>query len=204
MKVTGMAKYATEFPVKNKVYGQGINSTIAKGEIISIDTSEAEKLPGVLKVITYKNAEKLKAFDTTPAPLSTSSIAPILQDNKVHYYGEFIGLVVAETFEQAQYAARLVKYEYRKDPAPAIHFDKLKGNAYTPKKNPDYTLGDLAAGLSAADEVVDVTYNTPIEHHHPMEMHAVIASWDEGKVMVYATQQMLNDATIAISDTFQI
>lgn len=204
LKVRGMAKYSTEFSVKNKVYGHGINSTIAKGEIISIDTSEAEKLPGVLKIITYKNAEKLKTFDTEKAANSTTSIAPVLQTNKVHYYGEFVGLVVAETFEQAQHAARLVKYEYRKDSDPAIHFDKVKSKAYPPKNNPDYKLGDLNAGLAAADEKLDVTYVTPIEHHHPMELHAIIATWDNGKVMAYATQQMVNDCTIAISDTFQI
>ena len=114
LKVMGKAKYATEFPVENKVYGQGINSTIAKGEIVSIDTSEAEKLKGVLKVITYKNATKLKTFDEEMPELTTDSIAPVLQSNKVHYYGEYVGLVVAETFEQAQYAARLVKFEYKK------------------------------------------------------------------------------------------
>ena len=204
LKVRGMAKYSTEFPVKNKVYGQGINSTIAKGEIVSIDASEAEKLPGVLKVITFRNAEKLKVFDKVPYPISTTSIAPVLQNNKVHYYGEFVGLVVAETFEQAQYAARLVKFEYKKDADPAIHFDKLKSKAYESKKNPDYSRGDLEAGLSAADETLDVTYTTPIEHHHPMELHAIIASWENGKVKAYATQQIVEDATIAISDTFQI
>ncbi len=204
LKVMGMAKYSTEFSVPNKVYGQGINSTIAKGEIVSIDTSEAEKLPGVLKIITYKNAEKLKAFDEIPAQVSTKSIAPVLQNNKVHYYGEFVGLVVAETFEQAQYAARLVKYKYKKDTDPAINFDKLKSKTYKPKEHPDYSRGNLDAGLSSADEVVDVTYNTPIEHQHPMELHGIIASWENGKVMAYATQQIIEDATIAISDTFQI
>lgn len=204
LKVTGMAKYSSEFPVKNKVYGQGINSTIAKGEIVSIDTSEAEKQPGVLKIITYKNAEKLNRFDEIPTPISTTTIAPVLQSNKVHYYGEYVGLVVAETFEQAQHAARLVKFEYRKDPNPAIHLDKHRGKAYRPQDMEDYKLGNLDAGLSAADEVVDVTYTTPVEHQHPMELHAIIATWDKGNVMAYATQQMVNDATIAISDTFQI
>ena len=141
--------------------------------------------------------------DEKPA-LTTSSIVPVLQDNKVHYYGQYVGLVVAETFEQAQYAARLVKYQYSQDSDPAIHFDKLKPTATMPKKNPDYTLGDLGAGLSAADETIDVTYHTPIEHHHPMELHAIIATWDNGKVMAYATQQMVNDCTIAISGTFGI
>jgi len=112
LKVTGLAKYASEFPVENKVYGQGINSTIAKGEIVSIDTSEAEKLDGVLKIITYKNAEKLKTFDEKRPAINTDSIAPVLQDNKVNYYGEYVGLVVAETFEIAQHAASLVKIEY--------------------------------------------------------------------------------------------
>lgn len=204
LKVTGMAKYASEFPIKDKVYAQGLNSTIAKGEIVSIDTSEAEKLPGVLKIITYKNAEKLKAFDKEMPEVSTTSIAPVLQTNKVHFYGEYVGLVVAETFEQAQYAARLVKFTYKKDANPAIHLDKLRAKAYKPNDKSDYSRGDLKAGLSAADEKLEVTYNTPIEHHHPMELHAVIASWDNGKVTAYASQQIVNDATIAISDTFQI
>ncbi len=204
LKVMGMAKYASEFPIKDKVYAQGLNSTIAKGEIVSIDTSEAEKLPGVLKIITYKNAEKLKAFDKEMPEISTTSIAPVLQTNKVHFYGEYVGMVVAETFEQAQYAARLVKFTYKKDANPAIHLDKLRAKAYKPNEKSDYSRGDLKAGLSAADEKIEVTYNTPIEHHHPMELHAVIASWDNGKVTAYASQQIVNDATIAISDTFQI
>ena len=204
LKVTGMAKYASEFPIKDKVYGQGLNSTIAKGEIVSIDTSEAEKLPGVLKIITYKNAEKLKTFDNKMTEVSTTTIAPVLQTNMVHFYGEYVGLVVAETFEQAQYAARLVKFKYKKDANPAIHLEKLRAKAYKPNEKSDYSRGDLKAGLAAADERLEVTYNTPIEHHHPMEMHAVIASWDNGKVTAYASQQIVNDATIAISDTFQI
>ena len=204
LKVMGMAKYASEFPIKDKVYGQGLNSTIAKGEIVSIDTSEAEKLPGVLKIITYKNAEKLKTFDKQMTEVSTTSIVPVLQTNKVHFYGEYVGLVVAETFEQAQYAARLVKFKYKKDPNPAIHLDKLRAKAYKPNEKSDYSRGDMKAGLAAADEKLEVTYNTPIEHHHPMELHAVIASWDNGKVTAYASQQIVNDATIAISDTFQI
>ena len=204
LKVTGMAKYASEFPIKDKVYGQGLNSTIAKGEIVSIDTAEAEKLPGVIKIITYKNAEKLKTFDNKMTEVSTTTIAPVLQTNMVHFYGEYVGLVVAETFEQAQYAARLVKFKYKKDANPAIHLEKLRAKAYKPNEKSDYSRGDLKAGLAAADEKLEVTYNTPIEHHHPMEMHAVIASWDNGKVTAYSSQQIVNDATIAISDTFQI
>ncbi len=204
LKVMGKAKYASEFTVENKVYGQGINSTIAKGEIISIDTSEAEKLPGVLEIITYKNAEKLKTFDTDMPAIGTDSIAPVLQSNKVHYYGEYVGFVVAETFEQAQYAARLVKYTYKKDPTALINFKESRDKAYKPTEDSDYSRGNLEKGLSEADAIVEQTYNTPIEHHHPMELHATIASWDNGKVIAYASQQIVEDARIAISNTFQI
>jgi len=204
LKVMGKAKYATEFPVENKVYGQGINSTIAKGEIISIDTSEAEKLEGVLKVITYKNAEKLKTFDEEMTEIATDTIAPVLQSNKVKYYGEYVGLVVAETLEQAKYAARLVKFEYKKDTDAAIDFEKSKAKAYTPDNGSNYSRGNMDNGLSEADMLVEQTYNTPIEHHHPMELHATIANWDNGKVLAYASQQIVEDATIAISGTFQI
>lgn len=204
LKVTGMAKYATEFPIPNKVYGQGINSTIAKGEIISIDTSEAENLEGVLKIITYKNAEKLKTFDEELGPNRPDTIAPVLQNNKVNYYGEYIGFVVAKTFEIAQHAARLVKFEYREDSGPAIHFDELKAKAYKPNDASDYSRGNMKQGLAAADVVVEETYFTPIEHHHPMELHAVIASWENGKVTAYSSQQMIDANVTAVANTFQI
>lgn len=204
LKVTGMAKYASEFPIKNKVYAQGINSTIAKGEIISIDSSEAEKVAGVLAVITHKNAEKLNDFDEELPPLSTTSKAPVLQSPKINYYGEYIGVVVAETFEQAQYAARLVKFEYKKDSKPAIDFNESRSKAYKPNENSDYSRGNMTTGMAEADETLKATYTTPIEHHQPMELHAVIASWENGKVTAYSSQQMVEDSTIAISDTFQI
>ena len=204
LKVTGQATYASEFKVDNKVYGQGINSTIAKGEIIGINTSEAEKLKGVLKIITYKNAEKLKTFDKERPVLATDSIAPVLQSNKVHYYGEYVGFVVAETFEQAQYAASLVKFKYKEDATARFILGQNKDKAYKPSEESDHERGNLKKGFSEADAIIEQTYNTPIEHQHPMELHATIASWNNGKVLVYASQQIVEDAAIAISGTFQI
>ena len=204
LKVTGQARYASEFKVDNKVYGQGINSTIAKGEIIDIDTSEAEKLKGVLKVITYKNAEKLKGFDEERPVIATDSIAPVLQSNKVHYYGEYVGFVVAETFEQAQYAASLIKFKYKEDPTARYKFKNHQDQAYKPSEESDHQRGNLKKALSEADAIIEHTYNTPVEHQHPMELHATIASWNNGKVLAYASQQIVEDAVIAISGTFLI
>ena len=204
LKVTGQATYASEFKVNNKVYGQGINSTIAKGEITSIDTSEAEKLKGVIKILTYKNAEKLKGFNKERPVLETDSIAPVLQSNKVHYYGEYVGFVVAETFEQAQYAATLVKFKYKEDSTAHYKFESSKKEAYKPSEESDHNRGNYEQGISEADVMVESTYNTPIEHQHPMELHATIANWNNGKVLAYASQQIVEDAAIAISGTFLI
>ncbi|WP_134091160.1 xanthine dehydrogenase family protein molybdopterin-binding subunit [Olivibacter sp. XZL3] len=203
LKVTGMAKYASEFFVENLAYAQAINSTVAKGKIVSIDTSEAEKQKGVILVLTHLNAEKLKAYDEERPVLSVSSIQPVLQSPEIHYYGEYVGLVVADTFEQAQYAARLVKIEYEKD-APTINFEEARGEAYKPNEQSDHLRGDIDAGMAEAEVKLEATYNTPIEHQHPMELHAIIATWDNGKVKAYASQQMIDNAAITIAETFQI
>ena len=203
LKVTGMAKYASEFPVENKVYGQGINSTIARGRITSIDSSEALRQPGVLEVITYQNAEKLGGYDKAMPAIDTNTPMPVLQGPEVHYYGEYVGLVVAETLEQAQYACRLVKVDYAAE-EPAVGFDGARDSAYKPSERSDYSRGDLEAGLAEADEQLDLTYITPIEHHHPMELHAVIATYQDGKIDAYASQQMVENSVTTLAKTFQI
>ncbi len=203
LKVTGRAKYASEFSVKNLVYAQGVNSTIAKGRITSIDTSEAEKQKGVLKVITYKNAEKQGTFDKEMPSFGLTTIAPVFQSREVFYYGQYIACVVAETLEQAQYASRLIKVTYEEE-IPDIHLEKNKDKAYKPDDQADYSRGDMKAGMQEADVTVEQTYTTPNEHQHPMELHAAIVSWKNGKVKMYANQQILEQATTAIADTFMI
>ncbi|WP_420461145.1 xanthine dehydrogenase family protein molybdopterin-binding subunit [Neolewinella sp.] len=203
LKVTGMAKYASEFPARNKVYGQGINSTIARGRITAIDVTEALRQPGVIEVITYKNAEKLGTYDEEMPAISTTTPMPVLQTPEVHYYGEYVGLVVAETLEQAQYACRLVKVDYEAE-EPNVGFEEARGSAYKPSERSDYSRGDLEAGLAEADEQLDLTYITPIEHHHPMELHAVIATYQDGKIDAYASQQMVENSVETLAKTFQI
>ncbi|MEJ7559196.1 MAG: xanthine dehydrogenase family protein molybdopterin-binding subunit [Pedobacter sp.] len=203
LKVMGMAKYTSEFSVENVVYAQGINSTIAKGRITAIDTSEAKKQKGVLEVITHLNAQKLKAFDKERPSYTLTTIAPLLQSPEVNYYGEFVACVVAETFEQAQYASRLVKITYEED-KPDIHIDKNKDKAYKPDEAADYSRGNMDAGMRDAEIKVEETYTTPIEHQHPMELHAAIVSWNNGHVKMYANQQIMHEATIAVADTFMI
>lgn len=203
LKVTGQAKYTTEFPVENKVFAQAINSTISKGKIIAVDTSVALAQEGVIDVLTYHNAPKVKTYDDEMNPISVDTIAPVLQSPEIRYYGEYVGVVIAETLEQAQYAARLVTFTYEEGKGDFI-FEDSKATAYKPTEESDYSRGDLGKGLADADLTLDETYNTPIEHNHPMELHAVIGSYQEGKIMAYSSQQMIENCVISIAKTFEI
>src|ERR671916_94720 len=116
-KVTGKAKYAAEFQVPNVAYGFIVLGSVAKGTIKSIDTREAEKSSGVIRVFTHLNAPKLgpKASTEDSPPRATQERDKsfrALQSDRIFFNGQPVALVVAETFEQARYASRLVKVSY--------------------------------------------------------------------------------------------
>ncbi|HEX5236055.1 MAG TPA: xanthine dehydrogenase family protein molybdopterin-binding subunit [Silvibacterium sp.] len=187
LKVTGAAAYAVDHPIEGVVYGYGVPSTIGNGKIVGIDTSIAEKMPGVLTVLHHGNADPL--FRTT-APFESDSRAsesrPPLQDDTVHYYGQFVALVVANTFEQAREASYHVKVSYQPQ-KPLTRMDDAGAVAEPPRKN--YSRGDAEGAFNSAAVKIDATYVTPTETHNPMEMHGTIAVWKGDKVTLYETTQ---------------
>ncbi len=197
-KVTGKAAYATDYPVKNLAYAVLFKSTIAAGTIRSIDTAAAEKAPGVLAVITHTNAPKLNVNGGIRG-------GGLLQSPEIEFQGQHIGLVVAETFEQARYATRLIQVDYDKT-EPKVDFDKLAKEAVLPKSKDqaDAIRGDAKAALSSAAVKVEQVYSTPIEHHHPLEPHSTIAEWDGDHVTLYNGSQIVNGAQGAAAATLNI
>src|ERR1700740_3396491 len=157
LKDTGAAAYAVDHPMENVAYGVGVPSTIGNGKITSIDTSVAEKMPGVLTVLHHGNADPLFR---TAAPFEEDSrpgeSRPPLQDDTVYYYGQFVALVVANTFEQAQEAARQVKVSYQEQ-KPLVHMEDAQPQP--PRKH--YARGDAESAFIAALVKIDVTYTTP-------------------------------------------
>src|SRR5688572_30377440 len=119
-KVTGKAKYAAEFHVPNLAYGFIVLSTVAKGRITSINTREAQSAPGVVHILTHLNAPKLGSKpvveDAPPRAQQEQdkSFRP-LQSDQIYFNMQPVALVVAETYEQARYAARLVKVTYDRE-----------------------------------------------------------------------------------------
>ncbi len=199
LKVTGAAKYAAEFNQKNMAYAFPVRSTIGKGTITAFDLSLAEKSSGVLSVLTHQNAPKLTPIDPaemqkTGGMLGEQSLP--IQDNKVNYFGEYIALVVAETYEQARAAAALVKVTYSKE-KPAIDLKSELPKGFKPKllwgAEAQLNEGKTADLINAAPFKIEHTYTTSNENHHPMEPHATIAVWEGAdKLLIYdATQGVM-------------
>jgi xanthine dehydrogenase YagR molybdenum-binding subunit len=197
-KVTGKAAYATDYPVKNLAYAVLFKSTIAAGTIRSIDTAAAEKAPGVLAVITHTNAPKLNVDGGIRG-------GALLQGPEIEFYGQHIGIVVAETFEQARHASHLISVTYDKK-EPQADFEKLieKAVPSKDKDKADAVRGDVKAALRDAVYKVEAVYETPVEHHHPLEPHATIAEWNGDRVTLYNSSQIVNGAQSAAANTLKI
>jgi xanthine dehydrogenase YagR molybdenum-binding subunit len=189
-KVTGKAKYAAEFQVKNVAYGYIAQSEIAKGAIKTIDTKEAERQPGVLKVYTHLNAPKSQA---------KSDDFAALQSDKIFFSGQPIALVVAETFEQARHAARLIKATYAEEKAQT---ETMKG-AMKPQRAPQ-PRGNPREALIAAPVKITAEYTIPIEHHNPMEPHGAIAFWEGDKLTMFNKTQGVMDVRAHLAQSFAL
>lgn len=172
-KVTGTAPYAFEHRVDHPAYLHPIQATVARGRVLTMDITAARDLDGVLDVLTVFDAPELA--DATDGELA------ILQDADVHFRGQLIGGVVAETAEIARDAAALVRIEYAREPhdveLTVDHPSLYKPESVNPSYPPDTEDGDVEAALATAEVTVDQTYTTPIEHNNPMEPHACVVQW---------------------------
>jgi xanthine dehydrogenase YagR molybdenum-binding subunit len=191
LKVTGKALYSSDVPVANVAHAVIVGSTIGKGRIRFIDIESARRAPGVFSVMTHENAPRLEP----PAAGSTDRVLQVLQDDVVHYDGQPIAVVIADTLERAQQAAALVGVDYAPEQAVTT-LEAEVARAYAPKQAvrdaTDSERGDFDRAFGAAAVRVEQTYTTPREHHNPMEPHATLAVW-------YAPDRLtLYDATQGI------
>jgi len=206
LKVTGRARFAYEYNPSGLAYAVLIQSTVPSGRV-HLDASEARRSPGVLAVLTPENApalpQKGRAGVNPPAGRNLS----LLQDDAVHYSGEPIGVVIAETFEQAVDAATRVAVSYSVT-AAELDFDKAKSRAYRPDKltrgPPDMTWGDAELGLRESQARVEQVYTTPMEHHNPMEPHATVAQWEGDRLTLHDSTQGVNGVKQTVAKTFGI
>ena len=190
-KVTGEAKYAGEFNAPGLAFGSVVESTIPRGRIARIDTSEALRVEGVLDVLTHDNRPRMagtdQAWKDDVAPEEGSPFRP-LYDDRIMFSGQPIALVLAEEWEIARYAASLVRIEYEQH-AFVTDVYQQRDQAFVVKK-PDKPHGDAGRAFAAADVRHEAEYFIPTEHHNPMELFASTAMWDGGgKLTVYDKTQ---------------
>src|SRR6266446_2795131 len=196
LKVSGTAHYASDFHFPGLLYGVPVEATIAKGKITKLDTATAEKMPGVRAVLHRQNVGKI--FRSTPGEGMNGICIerrPPFQDDVIRYYGQYVALAVADTFESAKAAADAVVVNYAKE-KPNVE-DKLTADddpdevmtTYGPAKRVQSERGDAAGAFARAPVKLDQTYVTPVETHVPIELQGTTAMWDSDKLTIYEESQ---------------
>ena len=189
LKTTGTAPYAYERhdAVNNPAYGVIVGSAIGKGRIVSMDQRAAKAAPGVLAIVTARNAGKLGKGEKNTARL--------LGGPGIDHYHQAVAIVVARTFEQARDAAMLLRIDYERTPGRfdlAAAKDAAPLTKKTPLTGPPLSkVGDFDAAFAAAPVRLDATYTTPDQSHSMMEPHASIASWNGEHLTLWTSNQMI-------------
>ncbi|MEU8906797.1 xanthine dehydrogenase family protein molybdopterin-binding subunit [Streptomyces mirabilis] len=202
LKVTGGADYAADHDIEGVVHAVIVDASIGRGRITGIDTGAAEAQPGVLKVISHRNAPTL-AYRDNPG----SNNPPggrrlrVFQDDQVLFRGQPVAVAVATTLEVAQHAASLVEVTYdAQTPSTDLSDDSAPTN--TPVT---YARGDAQAALADADVRMEMTYRLARNHHNPMEPHATIARWDGDRLTVWdKTQWVIGGTQTELAAVFGI
>ncbi|WP_214106928.1 xanthine dehydrogenase family protein molybdopterin-binding subunit [Acrocarpospora catenulata] len=191
-KTTGGARFSAEYPYPDLAHAALVHATVARGRITRLDTTAAEAVPGVIAVLTHRNAPPLKpAPRVTPlnlATLASGTSVNYLNTDEVHWNGQPVAVVVAESPEAAQEAAHLVEVAYAHLPA-TVDFAAAEPDAKPQKSNlimsGGAVKGDPEAALAAAPVALDLRYTTPPHHHNAIEPHATTAHWADGRLTLH-------------------
>jgi len=209
-KVRGAARFAAEVRMDRLLYAACVYSIIARGRIVELDVSAAEAAPGVALVMTHRNAPKMALplpIGLTNLKAAGNNILPVMQDPEIRWNGQAVAVVLAETPEQAEYAASLVRVRYE-IAAARTQFEIAKADARTPdslliEKN-RLKKGDIQAAFQAAARTVDAVYRTPWQNHNPIEPHAATIVWEGDRLIVHDATQMLSGTAASLAKVFGI
>ncbi len=208
LKVKGAAPFAADVHPDGMVYASLAFSTIAKGRLATLDTTEAEGAPGVVLVMTHRNAPRMQP---TPLFMTSGKAAggddlPVMQDDRIHWNGQPIAVVLAGTQEQADHARSLIRATYESEEATTA-LDSARAQARpasfggAPLTNES---GDAEAALAAAAFSVDLDYRTPYQNHNAIEPHAATVAWVGDELIVHDATQGVSHMAWSLADVFGI
>ncbi len=194
LKVAGGARYTADIPLAGAAHASIVYSTIANGRTVAIDTAAAEKAPGVLVVLTHENMPRMNPVPWSHLRPQGQTYLP-LQDDRIHYAGQPMALVVAATLDQATYAGTLIKASYETHSPTVFDLRTAKEDAIEPPQRMwplSSLVGDADKAITDAAVKIERTYTMPDRHHNQMEPHATLAVWDDdGTLTLYDSTQMV-------------
>lgn len=196
LKVRGAAPYAVEEPGESPLYAHLVTSTVARGDIASIDDAAALAAPGVQFVIHHGNAPRL------PEPPDREY--EVLQDTRIDFRGQIVAIVLADSPEAARHGAHLVEVTYTPEAfTTELHLDSPATKPEEVNGYPtDSADGDTDAALASAAVVVDEVYSTPYEHNAAMEPHGYVARWDGDELTIRDSTQHPHGVQEVLAGTF--
>src|SRR5215831_15305138 len=211
LKVTGKAQYTSDFHFPGTLYAVPVEATIANGRVVTLDTATAETMPGVRAILQRENIGTI--FRSTPGPGFAGICEerrPPFEDDVVHYYGQYIALAVADTFEAAKAAADAVRVTYDKN-KPNVETDLQADDdpevilaTFGPHHRLQSERGDAAAAFASAPVKIDQTYVTPAETHNPIELHATTAIWEGSTLTLYDSSQGVVNFRSVLAQMFDL
>lgn len=194
LKVTGSARYASDLHGPGPAHAYLRTSAIARGRITGIDETAARRVPGVLEILTFRNVgDRIKPGKTfAEHGYMGTSIAPLFSD-RIWHDGQIVAMIVADSFEGAREAALRLRIGYAAE-QPAATFDSPGievADAIQPDKKEDLApeVGDAEAALARAPVTVQADYETPTQHHNPIELFTTAAAWDGDRLTVWESSQ---------------
>ena len=203
-KVTGSALYTSDFHFPGMLYAVPVEATIANGRVVRLETAAAERMPGVKAIFHRENIGKIfRSIPEQGFQGITEERRPPFEDDVVRYYGQYVALAVADTFEKAKAAADAIRVTYTKE-TPNVDTElqadddpELIIATFGPQRRIQSERGDAEAAFALAPVKLDQTYVTPAETHNPIELHATVAIWDGSTLTLYeSTQGVVNQRGI--------
>ncbi|MCM2972383.1 xanthine dehydrogenase family protein molybdopterin-binding subunit [Larsenimonas suaedae] len=211
LKLSGGADYTADINLDGQLYGYPVGSAIASGELEGLELEEALGMPGVVDIFHHDNFDStLKHSPNSFAEKNTVSEPRLpFEDTTIHYHGQYIALVVADTFEHARAAAQNVKGKYRANDQVTSQLDELDADnvAGLPgvlQEGDGQSRGEADAAYENAEVTLDHHYSIATETHAAMELHASTATWSGDHLTVYESTQGVVFQRHALSHVFSM
>ena len=209
LKVSGAAQYASDFHFPGTLYAVPVEATIASGKVAKLDTSAAEKMPGVRAIFHRENIGKIfRSVLGEGMEGIVDERRPPFEDDIIRYYGQYIALAVADTFESAKAAADAVHATYVKDKYnvdPDLQADdepEMVPTTFEPTKRVQSERGNPERAFASAPVKLDQIYVTPTETHNPIELQGTTAIWDGQMLTIYEESQAIFNLRSVLAQMF--